>query len=209
MLEIISMQSSLSSSSSFINGISPTEETISLLLLQMIIILVASHICGKVLKYFNQPTVIAEVVSGIFLGPTVMGRIPGFQETIFPKSSLSYLYLFGNFGLVLYLFLVGMELDPRKVPQHFKKAWFISLSGIALPFGLGTAVAKLVYEIYADKDEVSFASIIIFCGVAFSITAFPVLARMLVTKNLLGTSVGQMSLAAAVSNDAIAWYKIA
>ncbi|KAJ3271213.1 K(+)/H(+) antiporter [Terramyces sp. JEL0728] len=100
--------------------------------------------------------------------------------------------------------MIGMELDPVKVAKEFRQSAAISLAGIILPFGLGVGVAKLVYDLYGDPS-VPFTSFVVFCGVAMSITAFPVLARILTERKLLGTPVGNATLAAAASDDAIAW----
>jgi Kef-type K+ transport system membrane component KefB len=126
-------------SGSFIEGENPLSEPISLFLLQVIIIVVFARALGYVLQYVRQPPVIAEVLGGILLGPTLLCRIPAFKATVFPDESLGRLKLVADFGLVLYLFLVGMELDPHKVAKDFKKSSAISIAGIILPFGLGTS----------------------------------------------------------------------
>ncbi|KAJ3268473.1 K(+)/H(+) antiporter, partial [Terramyces sp. JEL0728] len=170
----------------------------------MVIIVVTSRIVRIFLQYLNQPAVISEVVGGIILGPSALSSYPAFKNTIFPASSLPLLKLVADIGLILYLFMVGMELDLGKVAKEFKQSAAISLAGILLPFGAGIAVSKLVYDLYGDPS-VPFSSFIVFCGVAVSITAFPVLARILTERKLLGTSVGNSTLAAAATDDAVAW----
>jgi Kef-type K+ transport system membrane component KefB len=152
------------SSGSFLDGNNPLNESISLFLIQLIIILSVARMFMYLLKFLRQPAVIAEVVGGICLGPTVLGKIPGFLDTIFPKKSLPLLSIAGNFGLILYLFLVGMELDIHRVAKQFKQAWLISVLGIVLPFSFGIAISKLIYELYGDPS-VPFTSFFIFLGV--------------------------------------------
>lgn len=189
---------------SVLEGADPLHENINLFLLQLAIIICLARCLGFLLSYLRQPSVIAEVVGGIILGPTVLGRIPGFTSTVFPKESLPRLKLVADVGLILYLFLVGIELDPVKIMKDFKKSAAISVAGIVLPFGLGIGVSQLIYSNYIDSS-VSFTSFAVFSGVAMSITAFPVLARILTERKLLTTSVGQATIAAAASDDAIAW----
>lgn len=191
-------------SGSFLDGDNPLTSNISLFLVQLLVIIFLSKLIGLGLSRLNQPTVIAEVVGGIILGPTVLSRSLAFQSNVFPAASLPRLKLVADFGLMLYLFLVGMELDPITVARGFKKSSKISIAGIILPFGAGIGVSKVLYDTYADQT-VPFSSFFVFCGVAMSITAFPVLARILTEQKLLNTEVGQITLAAAGTDDAIAW----
>ena len=160
------------------------------------------------LAKLRQPRVIAEVIGGIILGPSAFGKIPKFTEIFFPASSLPALYAAANFGLVFFLFLVGLELDPRTLRRNFKRSVSISLSGIILPFGCGAAVAWAIYSKYADQSK-PFSSFVIFMGTAIAITAFPVLARILTELKLLGTYVGQTTISAAAVDDTMAWCLLA
>jgi Kef-type K+ transport system membrane component KefB len=163
--------------------------------------------------------VIAEVIVGILLGPSAMGYIPGFTETIFPKPSLPLLAIVANLGLIFFLFLVGMELDPSVLRQHAKKAVFTSVGGIVVPFGLGAAVSWLIYNTYMLEPQITpagvvkpvpgFGAFLAFMGVAMSITAFPVLARIMTERNLLTTPVGTATMAAAAVDDVVAWTLLA
>ncbi|KAJ3319157.1 K(+)/H(+) antiporter [Boothiomyces sp. JEL0866] len=189
---------------SFLTGMNPLSQNISLFLTQMVIIVCTSRIVRLFLQYLNQPAVISEVVGGIILGPSALSSFPAFKNTIFPATSLPLLKLVADIGLILYLFMVGTELDLVKVAKEFKQSAAISLAGIFLPFASGVGVAKLVYDLYGDSS-VPFSSFVVFCGVAMSITAFPVLARILTERKLLGTSVGNKTLAAAATDDAMAW----
>ncbi|KAH6591075.1 hypothetical protein BASA50_009075 [Batrachochytrium salamandrivorans] len=193
---------------SFLGGTNPLTDNLALFLLQVVIIISISRLVAIPLHYLRQPTVISEVIGGIILGPSVLSRFPAFKSNVFPNSSLPILSVVANFGLVLFLFLVGLELDPTKLASQFKKSAAISLAGITLPFAAGVGVSKIIYDRYADHN-VQFTSFFVFCGVAMSITAFPVLARILTERKLLKTEVGQATLAAAASDDAMAWCLLA
>ena len=153
------------STGSFIDGHNPLLEPIGLFLLQIMIIITLARFLGFLFSYVRQPAVIAEVVGGILLGPTFLSRYPSFKETVFPAASLPKLQLVAEFGLILYLFLIGMELDPMQVVKTFKKSASISIAGIILPFGIGVGASTLIYENYISKD-VPFVSFVVFCGVA-------------------------------------------
>lgn len=157
----------------------------------------------------NQPKVIAEVIGGILLGPTAFGRIPKFSHHIFPEPSIPYLNLVSTIGLVLFLFVVGLEVDVKVAKRNGKNSAIISLAGIALPFGLGSAVAVPVYKNYVDHEVVSFGNFLLFICVSMSITAFPVLCRILTATKLLDTKVGVIVLSAGVGNDVLGWVLLA
>ena len=153
------------STGSFVDGNNPLSEPICLFLLQVMIIITLARTLGFFFSYIRQPAVIAEVVGGILLGPTFLSRFPAFKETVFPKASLPKLQLVAEFGLIIYLFLIGMELDPVQVVKTFKKSAAISIAGIVLPFSIGVGVSKLIYDTYIGP-EVNFTSFVVFCGVA-------------------------------------------
>lgn len=157
----------------------------------------------------NQPQVIAEVIAGILLGPTAFGRIPNFTHSIFPKESIPFLNLVSTIGLVLFLFVVGLEVDIGVVKKNGRNSAIISLVGMVLPFGLGAAVAVPVYANFVDSEKVSFGNFLLFLGVCLAITAFPVLCRILTACNLLDTKVGVIVLAAGVGNDVVGWALLA
>lgn len=160
-------------------------------------------------SFLKQPRVIAEVAGGIILGPTVMGRIPNFTAKIFPTQSVSYLNLVANIGLILFLFLVGLEVDVSVMKKNGRNSAIISLAGMVVPFGLGAAAAVPIYNNFVETDRVSFGHFLLFVGVAFAITAFPVLCRILTATNLLETKVGVIVLAAGVGNDVVGWVLLA
>lgn len=146
-------------SDSVLTGIDPTEFTtanpIRLFIIQASIIIIFSRVLAVGFRRLNQPTVIAEVIGGIILGPTVMGRIPGFSAHIFPVPSLPYLNLVATIGLVLFMFLVGLEVDLRLMRKSAKECATVSLVGIAVPLALGAALSKGIYDNFVDETKVS------------------------------------------------------
>ncbi|KAG8854394.1 K(+)/H(+) antiporter [Serendipita sp. 411] len=118
----------------------------------------------------RQPRVISEVIAGVILGPSILGRIPNFSNTIFPPESLPYLTLTANIGLVLFLFLVGLETDTRVIRRNAKYSVFVAAGGMILPFSMGVGVASLVYKKFVDHDEVTFGNFLLFVGVAFAVS---------------------------------------
>ena len=140
----------------------------------------------------------------------VMGRIPNFTNTIFPAVALPNLTLVANIGLVFFLFLVGLEVDLRIMLRNARVAIGVSLAGMILPFGLGCAIAVGIYNNFAaGASQPSFGIFLLFMGVSFSITAFPVLARILTELKLLQTAVGVIVLSAGVGNDVTGWVLLA
>jgi Kef-type K+ transport system membrane component KefB len=152
--------------------------------------------------------VIAEVIGGVVLGPTVMGRIPRFTNSIFPAESLNYLNLTATIGLVLFLFLTALEVDVRIIKRNAKSSMMISLAGIAIPFAMGAGIAVPIYGLFVDQT-IKFSYFVLFTGVAMSITAFPVLCRILTELKLLDTNVGVIVLSAGVGNDVVGWVLLA
>ncbi|KAJ3125918.1 K(+)/H(+) antiporter [Nowakowskiella sp. JEL0407] len=191
-------------------GANPLQDQLALFLLQALLIIIFARVLGVILSYLGQPTVIAEVIGGILLGPSALGQVTAFKDAMFPKSSLPLLSLVANVGLILFLFIVGLELDPTELVQNSLQSLSISLSGIIVPFGVSVVVSKVLYD-YVMVPEVPvgkippFSSFLVFTGVAMSITAFPVLARILAERKLLGAKVGKVTLTAAAVDDATAW----
>lgn len=121
----------------------------------------------------RQPRVISEVLGGILLGPSVMGRIPGFRETIFPDASIPNLNLVANLGLVLYLFMIGVETDLRSLISNWRVAASVSAAGMLLPFGLGCAIAYGLYHEFRQEPglaPIGFGTYLLFIGIAMAIT---------------------------------------
>ncbi|RKP27342.1 Sodium/hydrogen exchanger family-domain-containing protein, partial [Syncephalis pseudoplumigaleata] len=181
-----------------------------LFLIQALVIILLCRLLQYPLSYLRQPRVIAEVIGGILLGPTAFGRIPGFTVNLFPAESLPLINLVANFGLVFFLFLVSLELDPSMLLKSARRTIGISLAGMALPFGVGVAVSYALYQQLGEEYKSSgFGGFLLFCGIAMSITAFPVLARILSELNLLKTHVGSITISAAAVDDAVSWCLLA
>ncbi|KAG0364475.1 K(+)/H(+) antiporter [Gamsiella multidivaricata] len=198
---------------SVLTGLNPTEVSPSdpfvLFVIQAVIIIGLCYILHFGLHKMKQPRVVSEVIAGIILGPSAMGRIPGFASTIFNPDSLPYLNLVSTIGLVLFLFLVGLELDPALVLKRARFALGISFAGMALPLGVGAAVSYVLYEELGPDTAVGFGQFLLFCGVAMAITAFPVLARILAEQKLLTTKVGFLTICAGAVGDIVAWILLA
>ncbi|KAF2007288.1 K(+)/H(+) antiporter-like protein 1 [Amniculicola lignicola CBS 123094] len=199
-----------------LDGISPVEfdpkNPIILFIVQASIIIIFCRLLHYPLSKIRQPRVIAEVIGGILLGPSVMGRIPGFKEAIFPNVAMPELNLVANLGLVLFLFIVGLEVDLRFLVSNWKVALSVGLAGMALPFGMGVAIAVGLYRQFKDEPgtvPIDFGVFALFIGVAMAITAFPVLCRILSELKLLSTPVGVIVLSAGVGNDVVGWVLLA
>jgi Kef-type K+ transport system membrane component KefB len=146
---------------------------IILFIIQAAIVIIFTRIIHFPLAYLRQPRVIAEVLTGIILGPSIMGRIPGFTQHIFPTSSMPAFSLAANLGLVLFLFLVGLEVDLRFLAGNWRIALGVGAAGMALPFGLGCGIAYGLYHEFRDDPglaPISFGVYSLFIGVAMAIT---------------------------------------
>ena len=139
-------------------------------IIQAGIIIIFCRLLHFPLSRVRQPRVIAEVIGGIILGPSVMGRIPGFTAAIFPSASMPNLNLAANVGLVLFLFLVGLEVDLRFLVGNWKIALGVGALGMMLPFGLGAAIAYGLYHQFPTATPISFGVYLVFIGVAMAIT---------------------------------------
>jgi Kef-type K+ transport system membrane component KefB len=181
---------------------------VAVFLLAVAIVMLVARLFGALAARISQPRVMGEVVAGIALGPTIFGWLaPGLQAAIFPTDILPAFGIAANLGLVFYMFLVGLELDPRQLKGRLSQAAAISNTSVALPMILGIAVALPLYKLVGpDKKFVAFA---LFMGVAMSITAFPVLARILVERRMLRRPLGALTLACAAIDDVTAWFLIA
>lgn len=210
---MIARRNKIDSNNNILTGLNPVEfstsDPVRLFIIQAVIIVCFTRLLGWVGTYLRQPRVIAEVIGGILLGPTVFGRIPGFTSSIFPAPSLSYLNLVSTLGLILFLFLVGLEVDFRAVRKCYKEALAVGLTGLVVPFGLGAAISVGIYKDMIDHSKVSFGHFTLFTSVAIAITAFPVLARILTEQKLTQTKVGIIVLAAGVGNDVVGWILLA
>ncbi|CAK5283117.1 unnamed protein product [Mycena citricolor] len=188
-----------------------TADPLRLWIIQVGIIVATASLLSLVLRKIRQPKVIAEVLGGIILGPTAFGAIPHFTDRIFPPQSIPYLSLVANIGLVLFLFLVGLEIDGSIIKRNARLSASVAAAGMILPFGLGAALSVPLYHefILPVAPNVRFTYFMLFSGVAFSITAFPVLCRILTELKLLDTTVGIVVLSAGVGNDIVGWVLLA
>ncbi|GEQ68549.1 hypothetical protein JCM33374_g2217 [Metschnikowia sp. JCM 33374] len=181
-------------------------------LFQAVLIMFFCHLLHYPLKKIQQPRVIAEVLAGIILGPTVMGRIPGFTKTCFSPGSKVGLTLVANIGIIFFLFIVGLEVDLKYIRKNARIALSVGFINMAIPFALGCGIAKGLYNQYHDaktSSPISFTTYMVFIAVALCITAFPVLARILVELNLIGDRVGTIVLSAGIINDLVGWILLA
>jgi Kef-type K+ transport system membrane component KefB len=172
------------------------------------VVLVAARLFGFLAVKVGQPRVMGEVIAGIVLGPSVLGAIsPNLQAAIFPTDILPALGVAANLGLIFFMFLVGLEVDQRQLRGRLAPAMMISNASVVLPMLLGLAAALPLYKLVGpDKKFVAFA---LFMGVAMSITAFPVLARILAERRMLGRPLGSLAIACAAIDDVTAWFLIA
>ncbi|GAB1194383.1 hypothetical protein APSETT444_003628 [Aspergillus pseudonomiae] len=185
---------------------------IVIFIIQASIIIILCRALHWPLSKIRQPRVIAEVIGGVILGPSVMGRIPGFTEAIFPDASIPNLNLVANLGLILFLFLVGLETDLRFLFSNWRVAASVSAAGMILPFGFGCAISYGLYNTFRNEPgtvPINFGTYLLFIGIAMAITAFPVLCRILTELKLLGTNVGVIVLSAGVGNDVVGWILLA
>jgi Kef-type K+ transport system membrane component KefB len=179
--------------------------SLTLLLVQIAVILAASRLMGKLFRRIHQPQVIGEMVAGIMLGPSLLGWLaPNLSARLFPPASLEYLNILSQIGLILFMFLVGLELDPLLLRGRRRAAIVISNASIIAPFLLGAGLAIYLYP-RLSGPPVSLIGFTLFLGAAMSVTAFPVLARILSERNMLRSKVGVLAIACAAVNDVTAW----
>lgn len=186
-----------------------THNPLTLLILQMTVVVALSRLLGASLRRIGQPMVIAEITAGIVLGPSLLGWLaPGVMDAVFPKASMPLLGMLSQVGLVLFMFLIGLELDPKLLEDRGRASVVISHTSIVVPFALGALAASWLRRHLAEPD-VPFGSFALFMGVAMSITAFPVLARILAERRLLQTKVGALAITCAAVDDVTAWCLLA
>jgi Kef-type K+ transport system membrane component KefB len=185
------------------------QDPLAPLLLQFIVIILATRALGSLVSRFGHPAVIGEIAAGILLGPSLFGWIwPQAFALVFPTSSLGILYLFSQIGVCLFMFVVGIELDIGHLRQKARTAVAVSQSSIIVPYLLGVASAILLYPSYATAGT-SFVSFALLMGIAMAITAFPVLARILTDRGMSKTELGVTAITCAAVGDATAWAMLA
>lgn len=180
-------------------------EPLPVLLMQVIIIIVFVRLFGFIFKKTGQPAVIGEIIAGIVLGPSVLGLIaPDVSAFIFPANSLSNLQFLSQVGLILFMFIIGLELDVSIIRKQATEAIIISHASIIIPYACGMLLALFMYPSFSPAG-ISFLSFSLFMGIAMSITAFPVLARIIQERKITKTKLGIMALTCAAADDVTAW----
>jgi len=176
-----------------------------LFIVQAALVIVCARLIGRVARRLRQPMVIAEIVAGIALGPSLLGWVaPGVEAAVFPAASLGNLSIVSQVGLLLFMFLVGLEFDTGLLRGRARAAVTISHLSIIVPFGLGLLLALAVYA-RLSSPAVPFRSFAMFMGVSMSITAFPVLARILSEERMLRSELGVMVISCAAVDDITCW----
>ena len=186
-----------------------TSDLLFHLLVALTVVVLAGRLLGRLFAFIHQPQVIGEVIGGILLGPSLLGQIsPDAYVYILPPSIAPFLGMVAQLGVVLYMFLVGLELDPDLLRGQVKATIATAHVGIVLPFALGSALSLYLYPRLSTSD-VSFTNFALFLGVAMSITAFPVLARILSDRGMIRTKLGAIALTCAAVGDVTAWCLLA
>jgi Kef-type K+ transport system membrane component KefB len=178
---------------------------LSHLFLQLLVIIAASRMLGGVFTKFGQPAVIGEMTAGILLGPSLFGWItPDVFQFVFPATSLGALKLFSQIGVCLFMFVVGMELNVSQVKNKAHTAVMVSHASIVMPYFLGVLLAYFLFSSLAQPGT-SFTSFALFMGISMSITAFPVLARILQERGMTKSYLGSTAITCAAVDDVTAW----
>lgn len=178
---------------------------LALLLAQIVTIILVARLFGWICMKIKQPSVIGEMIAGIVLGPSLLGMyFPEFSAFLFPKESLGNLQFLSQIGLILFMYIVGMELDLSVLRKKAHDAVVISHASIIIPFALGIGLSYFIYKEFAP-DGIQFTSFALFIAIAMSITAFPVLARIVQERNLQKTKLGTVVITCAAADDITAW----
>ncbi|WP_378105181.1 cation:proton antiporter [Chryseobacterium sp. sg2396] len=178
---------------------------LALLLAQIVTIILVARLFGWICMKIRQPSVIGEMIAGIVLGPSLLGMyFPEFSVFLFPKESLGNLQFLSQIGLILFMYIVGMELDLSVLRKKAHDAVVISHASIIIPFALGIGLSYFIYKEFAPEG-IPFTSFALFIAIAMSITAFPVLARIVQERNLQKTKLGTVVITCAAADDITAW----
>jgi Kef-type K+ transport system membrane component KefB/nucleotide-binding universal stress UspA family protein len=184
-------------------------DTVVLVLIEILIVIGLSRLVGLAFRQIKQPLVIGEIVAGIMLGPSLLGLIaPDIGTALFPPEAIPFLGVLSQIGLIFFMFLIGLELDPKYLRSQLDVAVLTSHVSILVPFALGALLSLLLYPLVSNAS-VSFTAFALFLGAAMSITAFPVLARIITENNLQGTRLGTLALTCAAVDDVTAWCLLA
>ena len=178
-------------------------------LLALVVVIVAARLVGALFRMIQQPPVVGEVVAGILLGPSLLGRVaPGVSEAVLPAAVAPSLQIIAQVGVLLFMFMVGLELDTALLRRRTYATLAISHASIVVPFVLGAVTALVVYPRFG-LPEVPFDTFALFLGVSLSVTAFPVLARILSDQGLTRTELGVIAISCAAVDDVTAWCLLA
>jgi len=190
----------------------PSAEMPSVLLhvlLALLVIVIAARVLGAIFRWLHQPQVMGEVIAGLLLGPSFLGWLaPQVSSQLLPPAIAPFLAVIAQVGIILFMFLVGLELDTGLLRQRTRASIAISHASIVVPFLLGVSLALWLYPRFAD-GSISFTAFALFIGVAMSVTAFPVLARILTDTNMRTSRMGVLALACAAADDVTAWCLLA
>lgn len=181
------------------------KEPLAILLVQIIVIILVARLFGMFFKKIGHPSVIGEIIAGIVLGPSLLGALlPEVSQVLFPEASMGNLNFLSQVGLILFMFVIGMELDLDILKNKASDAVIISHASIIFPFTLGVMLAYFMYERFALPGT-NFLSFALFIGISMSITAFPVLARIVQERGLSKTKLGTVAITCAAADDITAW----
>jgi Kef-type K+ transport system membrane component KefB len=175
----------------------------ALTLLGVAVVIVVARLAGALFRRIGQPPVIGEVVAGIALGPSLLGH---YSAALFPLDSRPLLTILATLGLVTFMFFAGLEMDLRHLGGQYRTSTVVAVAGTVVPFAMGTFLGLALYPSHADDTKLTFC---LFMGAAMSITAFPVLARILIERELYDTPLGVVTMAAAAIDDALTWATLA
>lgn len=183
--------------------------TVVLILIEILVVIGSSRVVGWLFRAINQPLVIGEIVAGIALGPSLLGWLaPDLAGALFPATSIPFLNVLSQIGLIFFMFLIGLELDPKYLRGNLNTAVITSGVSILVPFSLAGLLSLFIYPLVSNAN-VSFTAFALFLGAAMSITAFPVLARIITENNLQNTRIGTLALTCAAVDDVTAWCLLA
>ncbi|HMG51994.1 MAG TPA: cation:proton antiporter, partial [Kofleriaceae bacterium] len=184
-------------------------DTLFHVLLALVAVIVIARGTGMLLRRFGQPPVIGEILAGIMLGPSLLGRVaPEASQFLFPPSTVPLIGIISQIGIILYMFLVGLRLDVGELRGRTRVSVAVSHASIVLPLLLGASLALWLYPRFSSSD-VSFTSFALFIGVSMSVTAFPVLARILAERGMTTSPLGMIALACAAVDDVTSWCLLA